>query len=71
MHLLRTFRFWRYIRAVERSGQNFNMDTHLQTGRRPGLVAIPCMACPEPDFNMPPDWRETARDLQFVFSYAC
>ncbi|KIJ32917.1 hypothetical protein M422DRAFT_265257 [Sphaerobolus stellatus SS14] len=43
------------------------MDVHLHTSRRPGLMAMPSFACPEPDFNMDPEWRtNTPKELSYV-----
>ncbi|KIJ24004.1 hypothetical protein M422DRAFT_275307 [Sphaerobolus stellatus SS14] len=43
------------------------MDTHLVTGRRKNLIAIPCFACPEPEFNMEVNWCTiTPKELSYV-----
>lgn len=58
--------FYRYVTALIHSGQAFGVDAYLQTGRRPGLVAMPCVACPEPGFNMPENWQNTPAHRAFV-----
>ncbi|KIJ24011.1 hypothetical protein M422DRAFT_195238 [Sphaerobolus stellatus SS14] len=43
------------------------MDTHLATGHRAGLIAMPCLACPEPGFNLDPNWKKiTPKELSYI-----
>lgn len=47
---------------VIRSGQAHGVDEHLPKNRWPGSVAVVCPACPEPDFNLQPNWKSLAQD---------
>lgn len=50
-------RVWRELEHERMSGQALGIDEYLPT-RIPGSMALPCTACPEPGFNLPPDWKE-------------
>lgn len=51
-------RLWRLVVAQRRSGQWFNIDAFVKF-RPPGSYILPCLACPIPGFNMPPNWKTT------------
>ncbi|EJD44782.1 hypothetical protein AURDEDRAFT_27600, partial [Auricularia subglabra TFB-10046 SS5] len=53
---VRAGRFWRVLKMVLRSGQSHGIDDLLPKNRWPGSVVVTCPACPEPDFNLQPDW---------------
>lgn len=61
---LRCTRFFHYISALFQSGQGFSIDKHLNTQRRQGLISMPCLACPEPGFNMPDGWEDTPEHMR-------
>lgn len=35
-------------------------------GTKPGELAVECPACPQPDQNLPTDWRHWPAELQYV-----
>ncbi|EJD33797.1 hypothetical protein AURDEDRAFT_28973, partial [Auricularia subglabra TFB-10046 SS5] len=52
----RAGRYWRDLTSRKQSGQAQGIDTFLPPNRYPGSVAVICPTCPEPDFNLEPDW---------------
>jgi hypothetical protein len=50
----------------KRSGQLHGID-RLLPHRKPGSVIVPCLACPEPFFNMDKDWKSTPQDMRWVY----
>ncbi|KDQ49352.1 hypothetical protein JAAARDRAFT_143594, partial [Jaapia argillacea MUCL 33604] len=56
--LLRVVHVWRYLTSCKRSGQVHGIDTVFDHHKKGSLVTK-CHACPEPHFNMPPNWENT------------
>ncbi|KLO06221.1 hypothetical protein SCHPADRAFT_946269 [Schizopora paradoxa] len=52
---MRATRLWRFLTIEKRSGRAFGLDNFVKF-RPPGSVALPCLPCPYPGFNMAPNW---------------
>lgn len=59
---LRAGRYWRVLKMTMRSGQAHDIDRHLPANRWPGSLVVVCPACPEPGFNLQPDWKDYLED---------
>lgn len=51
-------REFRHVKMAKRAGRAYDPGGIAAT--LPGSLAIPCRACPQPGWNLPPEW-ETAR----------
>ncbi|ETW79409.1 hypothetical protein HETIRDRAFT_322626 [Heterobasidion irregulare TC 32-1] len=58
--LLITMREWTYLVAVKRAGQAPARNMTI------GSLAVLCPACPQPDINMAPNWRERPHSQSFL-----
>ena len=60
---MRVSRQWRYLQVMKRFG--FGHDTDKTPGN--GELAEFCPACPQPGFNIEPEWRPPAEQLVMKF----
>jgi hypothetical protein len=58
---LRVERVWREIKKLRRAGFG-NLTTTDVATVNPGAFALRCWACPNPQLNLPPDWKQRAQD---------
>ena len=49
-------RQFRHIKLLKRAGRANERDGIRAT--KPGGLAVVCPACPQPDVNLPSDWRD-------------
>ena len=57
-------RMWRHFTMVKRSGRHHRI---VLPHRDPQCLAVPCVACLWPDFNLPKDWKTaTPERLKYV-----
>ncbi|PIL23637.1 hypothetical protein GSI_14950 [Ganoderma sinense ZZ0214-1] len=52
--LMVSSRLWRHFTMVKRSGRHHNL---ILPHRDPQSLAVPCLTCPWPDFNLPDNWK--------------
>lgn len=62
---MRATRLWRLLTVEKRSGRPLGIDKFVKF-RPPGSVAVSCLPCPYPGFNMAPDWRENVVNASVV-----
>lgn len=43
---------------VKRGGRAFVQSIKRVEETSPGELAVPCRACPIPDVNLPPNWKD-------------
>ncbi|TBU21409.1 hypothetical protein BD311DRAFT_743616 [Dichomitus squalens] len=58
------FGIWRHLQMCKRSGMCHGVK---YPNRREDLITVPCFACPWPGVNLPEDWENTSRDLQYIY----
>ncbi|KAL0573338.1 hypothetical protein V5O48_008616 [Marasmius crinis-equi] len=63
---VRVARQWRYLKQLRRGGIGNLLGRDLQS-LEPGRLAIRCVACPRPGINLPPNWREAAKEWKFIY----
>ncbi|KAE9390037.1 hypothetical protein BT96DRAFT_959877 [Gymnopus androsaceus JB14] len=56
---------WRLLKTCKWRGRAHN-QTGVQ-GTAQGELAVECPACPHPGWNLPPNWKEYPKELQFLF----
>lgn len=54
---MRVMRLWRLLTIEKRSGRAFGIDDYVKF-RPKGSIALPCLPCPYPGFNMAPNWLD-------------
>ena len=54
-------REWRNLKMLKRVGRGHELAGILAT--QEGDCAIICPACPQPEINLPSDWREAPPDV--------
>lgn len=65
---MRIVREWHHVRLMKRSGRG---HTPLGiSGAGDGECAVLCPACPHPEKNLPPDWKQANKSKQYVLSTA-
>ncbi|KAG1809744.1 hypothetical protein EV424DRAFT_1473851 [Suillus variegatus] len=64
--LLRMSRQYRHLLALKRAGRAHDVCGVL--GTQPGELAVPCLACPQPGRNLPPDWDSAPPDKRWLFA---
>ncbi len=69
-NFLRVQRVWRALTIIKRSGQVHGIDKHFPF-RPKGSVVVPCFACPEIGFNLPPNlyFPPGNTELERLFRY--
>lgn len=55
---------WRHLKMCKRAGRGH--DPNGVQGTTQGELAVECPACPQPDRNLPTDWRHWPSKLQYV-----
>lgn len=55
---------WRHLKMAKRGGRCH--DKSGINGTSPGELAVQCPACPIPFVNLPPDWKSTGKDTEYV-----
>ncbi|CDO70041.1 hypothetical protein BN946_scf184551.g9 [Trametes cinnabarina] len=53
---------WRHLKMLQHAGRGH--DPSGVDGTSPGELAVPCLACPHPAFNLPPNWEMVLDDLK-------
>jgi hypothetical protein len=61
MHILRQ---WREVKRFKRFKRGHLLGGHRAT--KQGALALPCRACPQPGWNLPPNWRDVPPEIQYV-----
>jgi hypothetical protein len=61
MHILRQ---WREVKRLKRFKRGHLLGGHRAT--KQGALALPCRACPQPGWNLPPNWRDVPPEIQYV-----
>ncbi|PIL29558.1 hypothetical protein GSI_08366 [Ganoderma sinense ZZ0214-1] len=63
--LMVSSRLWRHFTMVKRSGRHHNL---VLPHRDPHSLAVPCLTCPWPGFNLPVDWKTaTPAHLKYIY----
>ncbi|KDQ30010.1 hypothetical protein PLEOSDRAFT_1037626, partial [Pleurotus ostreatus PC15] len=65
---MRMVREWRHIRLMKRMGRGH--EESGVSGTREGECAVLCPACPQPNKNLPPHWKEVNDSQRFEWIYA-
>lgn len=55
-------REWRHIKMAKRAGRAH--DPAGIEATLPGGLSIPCRACPDPNINLPRNWKQEPADNQ-------
>ncbi|KAF7345208.1 CxC2 domain-containing protein [Mycena sanguinolenta] len=63
---LRMTRQWRHIRMLKRAGRGHDPAGIANT--KPGECALLCPACPQPEKNLPPNWKDVAETKRFLYA---
>ncbi len=63
---MRIVREWRHIRLMKRMGRGH--ESSGVSGTNEGECAVLCPACPQPEKNLPPNWKEEDESQRFVNS---
>lgn len=53
-------RQWRHVRMLKRAGRGHDPQGIAKT--KPGECALLCPACPQPGWNLPPDWADAPEE---------
>ena len=61
-------RMWRHLRMLKRGGRSY--DNAGIRGTSPGELAVLCPACPIPSVNLPPNWKSTGKDTEYVVTHS-
>ncbi|KAG2145188.1 hypothetical protein DEU56DRAFT_934571 [Suillus clintonianus] len=64
--LLGMSRQYRHLLALKRAGRAHNVRGVL--GTKPGELAVPCPACPQPGRNLPPGWESAPPNDRWLFA---
>ncbi|KAF9642006.1 hypothetical protein BDM02DRAFT_3065727, partial [Thelephora ganbajun] len=62
----RCARQWRHIKDVKRGGAGHTSAVVDDLGN--GALAVECLACPHPGWNLPPEWEHASRDKAWLYS---
>ncbi|KAJ7500922.1 hypothetical protein B0H11DRAFT_2225311 [Mycena galericulata] len=62
----RMTRQWNNLHMLKRAGRGHDADGIAATS--PGECALLCPACPHPDKNLPPNWKEEPEEKQFLYA---
>ncbi|KAI1785457.1 hypothetical protein LXA43DRAFT_899833, partial [Ganoderma leucocontextum] len=63
--LLLAGRLWRHYAMVKRAGRHHGV---VIPHHAPNSLGVPCVSCPWPDFNLPPDWKTaTPEHLKYIY----
>lgn len=57
-------RGWRHLKMLKRAGRGH--DPTGVNGTREGECAVVCPACPQPEKNLPPNWREVPSSEKYT-----
>ncbi|KAF7357140.1 CxC2 domain-containing protein [Mycena sanguinolenta] len=63
---LRMTRQWRHIRMLKRAGRGHDPAGIANT--KPGECALLCPACPQPEKNLPPNWKDVPERKKFLYA---
>lgn len=55
---------WRHLKLLKRGGRAHALGG--VEGTASGELAVLCPACPNPDFNLPKDWRKVPKESAYV-----
>ena len=58
-------RQWNNLHMLKRAGRGHDLEGIGKT--EPGGCALLCPACPHPGKNLPPDWKDTPEEKQYVW----
>ncbi|KAL0576148.1 hypothetical protein V5O48_005839 [Marasmius crinis-equi] len=59
-------REYRHIKMMKRCGRSHDPEGIAKTAL--GSAAVVCRACPHPDRNLPPGWRNAPKDDRFLYA---
>ena len=62
---MRMVREWRHLKMLKRAGRGHEPGGVAAT--KAGEVCVSCPACPHPDENLPPGWKDTPNELKLRF----
>ncbi|KAJ7106182.1 hypothetical protein C8R44DRAFT_886074 [Mycena epipterygia] len=57
---------WNNLQMLKRAGRGHDPGGIAAT--EPGSCALLCPACPQPDKNLPPDWKNTPEEKLFIYA---
>ena len=60
--MLRIIRQWRNLRMIRRGGRGNDRDEDV-ANTKPGELAVQCIACPDPEINLPVGWDKVPPEL--------
>ncbi|KAG9223433.1 hypothetical protein CCMSSC00406_0007620 [Pleurotus cornucopiae] len=63
---MRMVREWRHIRLMKRMGRGH--EESGVSGTREGECAVLCPACPQPNKNLPPHWKEVNDSQRWIYA---
>ncbi|KAG6836119.1 hypothetical protein H0H93_011191 [Arthromyces matolae] len=63
---MRSIRQWRHLKMLKRSGRGH--DPLGVPATKEGECAVICPACPQPDANLPPDWKSAPPEKKFLYA---
>ena len=64
----RCVREWRHLKDLKRGGAGHTTLAVEELGD--GSLAVECPACPHPERNLPPEWKNVEEDRAYVpFSF--
>ncbi|KIJ43107.1 hypothetical protein M422DRAFT_47974 [Sphaerobolus stellatus SS14] len=58
---LRIMRIWEHLQSEKFAGHTHNIGQYLPTALQDNLAVL-CAACPQPEINLPYNWKDTERD---------
>ncbi|KAF7307926.1 CxC2 domain-containing protein [Mycena kentingensis (nom. inval.)] len=69
----RIVRQYAHLKRVKRGGlahqrEGWNTRDGEPSKVRPGCLAVRCWACPQPEFNLPPDWDKCSPGDEFLYA---
>jgi hypothetical protein len=59
---MRMVREWQHLKMLKRAGRAHFLSG--VAGTKPGELALICPACPQPNINLPADWKDQPLDQQ-------
>ncbi|KAF9022665.1 hypothetical protein BDZ89DRAFT_1137177 [Hymenopellis radicata] len=65
--LRRVLRVWRYMKKERRSGKLHDIHLEIPSRQKDHLLVL-CQACPEPGFNLEPDWETIPEEFKHLNS---
>ncbi|KAJ6487385.1 hypothetical protein C8R47DRAFT_1177491 [Mycena vitilis] len=65
---LRMTRQWQHLHLLKRAGRAHSMDADRINDSKGGKCALLCPACPQPEKNLPPDWKEAPFERGFLYA---